>query len=404
MLQSFLSKIKDHRRPQGRRYTLEHILSFTILAVLSGATSYRKVHAFIKTHYDTLNQLFGLNWKRLPAYTSLREIIQGTSSAEVEACFRVYSADLAASQTPCRWVGFDGKVLRGSFDHFQDQKAIQVLSAFWAESRIILAHEEIAEKTNEIPTAQALFAQLGLSDCLFTFDALHCQEKTLETAHESGNEAVVQVKENQPTLLQDCQTIAQTQRPADVYQEPATGSRAARSRSSPSLTHADKWSLVEAVVKVDRHRLVFDTKTKCWQPSDETAFRRRRLHHGAEGSRVLYGYPRTLGHREQRSPCPGCDAGGRPVPHPNQSAHFRQAPQFCPQHPAGQSCRECELGTVQQWHEPEPCPELRRGQVELNSPGIPTASPKVDAVLGEVIRAPESLDQVITDDPASRLG
>ena len=50
MLQSFLSKIKDHRRPQGRRYRLEHILLFTILALLSGATSYRKVHAFIQAH------------------------------------------------------------------------------------------------------------------------------------------------------------------------------------------------------------------------------------------------------------------------------------------------------------------------------------------------------------------
>ena len=39
-----------------------------------------------------------------------------------------------------------------------------------------------------------------------------------------------------------------------------------------NLTHADKWSLVEAIVKVDRHRLVFDAKAKVWQPSDETAF------------------------------------------------------------------------------------------------------------------------------------
>jgi len=278
MLQSFLFKIKDHRRPQGRRYRLEHILLFTILALLSGATSYRKVHAFIQARYETLNQLCSLNWKRLPAYTSIREIIQGTSATEVEMCFREYSADLAANQTLRRWVGFDGKVVRGSFDHFQDQKAIQVLSAFLTDSRLILAHEEIAEKTNEIPTAQALFSQLGLSDCLFTFDALHCQEKTLETAHATGNEAVVQVKENQPTLFQDCQAIAQTQRPAEVYQEPVTKardrieSRKVEVFTRPSLTHADKWSLVEAVVKVDRHRLVFDTKTKCWQPSDETAF------------------------------------------------------------------------------------------------------------------------------------
>ncbi len=39
MLKSFLSKIKDHRRKQGRRYELEHILLFSILAILSGATS-----------------------------------------------------------------------------------------------------------------------------------------------------------------------------------------------------------------------------------------------------------------------------------------------------------------------------------------------------------------------------
>ena len=48
MLHNFLLKIKDHRRRQGRRYSLGHILLFTTLALLSGATSYRKVHAFIQ--------------------------------------------------------------------------------------------------------------------------------------------------------------------------------------------------------------------------------------------------------------------------------------------------------------------------------------------------------------------
>jgi hypothetical protein len=36
-------------------------------------------------------------------------------------------------------------VLRGSFDHFKDQKAIQVLSAFVADEQIILAvHWDLA--------------------------------------------------------------------------------------------------------------------------------------------------------------------------------------------------------------------------------------------------------------------
>jgi len=146
MLQSFLSKIKDHRRKQGRRYLLEYILLFSIFAILSGADSYRKIAAYIEANYTVLDETFGLNWKRAPAYTTIRDIIQGTTSDEIEKQFRQYSGSLVSSNTKKRFIAFDGKVLRGSFDHFNNQKAIQILSAFVTDSRIILAHEEIAEK------------------------------------------------------------------------------------------------------------------------------------------------------------------------------------------------------------------------------------------------------------------
>ena len=176
MLESFLFKITDHRRKQGRRYELRHILLFTILAILSGADSYRKVQKFIVTHYDTLNEIFDLKWKRMPAHTTIRDIIQGTSGTELEQSFRQYSQVLVESDDHKQFIGCDGKVLRGSFDHFKDQKAVQILSAFVSHNQIILAHEEIATKTNEIPTAQTLMKELGLSGCIFTFDALHCQK------------------------------------------------------------------------------------------------------------------------------------------------------------------------------------------------------------------------------------
>lgn len=278
MLQSFLFRIKDHRRRQGQRYQLGHILLLSIFAILSGATSYRKVHAFIQAQYQTLNELFALNWKGRPSHTTIRAIIQNTSPAGMEECFRAYSADLVDRATPKRFVAFDGKTLRGSFDHFKDQKALQVLSAFLTDARIILAHEEIAEKTNEIPTAQELITQLGLADYIFTFDAMNCQEKTLEAAKATGNEVIVQVKENQKTLLHDCQVTAESRYPADVYQEPLTKSRnRIESRkvevfTQPNITDAKKWSLVEAIVKVERERQVFDAKAKNWQRSDETAF------------------------------------------------------------------------------------------------------------------------------------
>ena len=127
-------------------------------------------------HYEELNEIFELNWKRMPAYTTIRDIIQGTSGEGLEESFRKHSASLLEKSENQVFIGYDGKVLKGSFDCFQDQKAIQILTAFASNENIILAHEEIAVKTNEIPTAQKLIENLGLTDGIFTFDALHCQK------------------------------------------------------------------------------------------------------------------------------------------------------------------------------------------------------------------------------------
>ena len=103
-------------------------------------------------------------------------------------------------------------------------------------------------------------------------------KKTLQTAKETGNEVIVQVKENQETLLYDCQTFSQTTTPAEVYQEPMTKARnRIESRKveifiSPSLTDVEKWALVKVIIKVERSRQVFETKTKTWKNSDETSF------------------------------------------------------------------------------------------------------------------------------------
>ena len=251
---------------------------FSVLALLSGATSYRKIESFISHHYEILNEHFGVNWKSCPAYTSIRNIIQGTSASEIEKSFRAYSAYLAQGEADQRFIAGDGKVLRGSFDHFEDQKAIQILSIFLSDSAIILAHEEIATKTNEIPVVQQLMSDLGLSGYIFTLDALHCQEKTLQVAKQTQNDVIVQVKGNQPTLLDDCVRLAQTTLPHETYQEPVTKTRNRIEHRrvevfiSPLFTHQHKWHEVKVLVKVERARHRFDTKTKTWKTAHEVAF------------------------------------------------------------------------------------------------------------------------------------
>jgi hypothetical protein len=180
-LLSALSGIPDPRRSQGRRYPLAHLLLFSVLAVLAGATSYRGILTFIAVHRERLNATFGSRFRRAPAVNTLRGLFQALEPAGLEAAFREHARALAgkAPASGLRVVALDGKTLKRSFDHLNDEAAAHVLSAFASEAALILAHQEIAEG-DEVAAARALIERLGLSGVLFTADALHCQKNLRE--------------------------------------------------------------------------------------------------------------------------------------------------------------------------------------------------------------------------------
>jgi hypothetical protein len=178
-LLTLLSDVPDPRRGQGQIYKLPFVLLFSILAIVTGCNSCRGIATFIDVHRHRLNATFGLTWRRAPAHTALRYILKGLDPVAVEAVFRRHAALLqAARATPGQGsIALDGKTLRGSFDNFHDRAAAQVLSAFATDTALVLAHVDIAEKSNEIPAAQALLAELGVaSGAIVTLDALHCQK------------------------------------------------------------------------------------------------------------------------------------------------------------------------------------------------------------------------------------
>ena len=51
-----------------------------------------------------------------------------------------------------------------------------MLSALRQADQIVLAHVLVDDKSNEIPAAPELIEALGVTGCLFTLDAAHCQK------------------------------------------------------------------------------------------------------------------------------------------------------------------------------------------------------------------------------------
>jgi predicted transposase YbfD/YdcC len=181
LLLAALDEIRDPRRPQGRRYALAPLLLFSVLAVLAGATSYQGIITVIDVHRERLNTVFGVRFRRAPALNTLRNLFLALDPADLEAAFRrhAHHLDERIGGKGWRTVALDGKTLRGSFDHLNDQPAAHVLSAFASDAALILAHQEVAAAPAEAPAVPGLIAELGLTGVLFTADALHCQKGDL---------------------------------------------------------------------------------------------------------------------------------------------------------------------------------------------------------------------------------
>jgi hypothetical protein len=150
-LASCLATIPDRRRAEGKMYGQAGVILFSVIAMLSGARSYRQIHTLIHKRLTLLNAAFpGAALRRAPAYTSVRGILQQLDPDELEQAFRRHAEclDRSCAAGPSRFIAIDGKTLRQSFDAFADRKAAHVLSAFAVDHQIILAHEVIDEKSN----------------------------------------------------------------------------------------------------------------------------------------------------------------------------------------------------------------------------------------------------------------
>lgn len=177
LLGGLFSELTDQRKARGKRYQQEPLLCALLLAVLSGATSLRKMELFIEERLVQLNSLFGTTWKKAPTWVGIRRFLLKLDATKLEEVVRRHAEKQVLPSSAIQFVALDGKALRGSASRVMDIRARQLVSAFTQDDLIILGHLEVADKSNEIPAVQTLIESLGLAGRVFTLDAMHCQKK-----------------------------------------------------------------------------------------------------------------------------------------------------------------------------------------------------------------------------------
>ena len=160
-LLEILSTIPDNRRKQGRMYSLEYVLFYSILAILCGAKSYAGIHSVLSKKLELLNNTFRTKWKKPPGVSTLFYIFKGLDITELEKAFRLHSKDLLKNTGKGLSLAIDGKALRGT--EVEDAKLQNVISIFETQSNLILAHFDSTGKGNELKNTQELLGEINLA-------------------------------------------------------------------------------------------------------------------------------------------------------------------------------------------------------------------------------------------------
>jgi len=205
-LMTALMGLKDSRDARGLRYALVTILVFVILAKLSGEDFLRGIAQWVFEHAKELAEILGLAKVQAPHYTTFGRILgHAVDVAHFEQITRDFFAGLpGAGQTIL--IALDGKTLRGTIPLGATQ-GVHLLAAYFPGEGLVMAQVEVGQKENEIPAAPRVLGMLNVRGKIVTADALLTQRKISVQIVEAGGEYVFPVKENQPALLADIQTL-----------------------------------------------------------------------------------------------------------------------------------------------------------------------------------------------------
>ena len=195
-LRKELATLKDKRRGQAQQHKVDVVLMITIMATMSGYQGYRAIGDFAQRYKKQIVRYLELEKGRVPAYATVRRVVQEVDHKKFGDIFTKWMKHYM-KKSNSQWIAVDGKAIKGTKQKEEDKKLAHLVSFFASDSKEILIARKTASKSNEIPLVQTMMEEFPLKDMIITLDALHCQTKTLKAIKDSGNDYVIQVKDNQ---------------------------------------------------------------------------------------------------------------------------------------------------------------------------------------------------------------
>jgi predicted transposase YbfD/YdcC len=200
ILQDF-ADIEDFRIERNRSHPLINIVTIAILGVICGADTWVDIERYGQAKADWLGQFLDLT-HGIPSHDTFGRVFRWLDEEAFQARFVRWTARICVA-TGGQVVAVDGKKLRRSGDSRHDKEGIWMVNAWAVENRMALGQKKVDAKSNEITAIPDLLAQLDISNCVVTMDALNAQTAIAKQIVEAQADYILAIKANQGTLYED---------------------------------------------------------------------------------------------------------------------------------------------------------------------------------------------------------
>jgi predicted transposase YbfD/YdcC len=219
-LMKVVDTVPDPRQQGKVTYPLYNIIVLAFFAVVGGCKTFLDIAEFYKGHPKKLKvarKLAG-DEVRIPSHDTFERVFSLMEPAELEYVLMNFVLNVlgvmkkaARIKDPTmKHICVDGKSSNGSGrlkGTILERRNLQTLHVYDSDQKICIASIPIAEKTNEIPTAQRILRKMDLSKTVVTFDAMNTQKETIAVVVERGGFYVAGLKGNHQSLCEEAKLL-----------------------------------------------------------------------------------------------------------------------------------------------------------------------------------------------------
>ena len=269
-----LEQLPDLRDNRGKCHSLVFIIASVMFAILEGQSNTSSLQRYIKDKIQWLRKITKIETAMPISRGHLPRLLNQIDWEILDKIAMThFNTHLFPENVEKEWVAIDGKVLRGCLKSGEKQAIVHAVTH---DSRTEVAQaRQSGDKSSEIPVVRELLSASGLVMRKITLDAHHFNPTTLSQIAVGGGIYMVQVKDNQPILFEQCKKLAFEQAETFTSENHDKGhgrltSRHAKIYSMNTVPLDSRWdsSSLQTLVVIKRKTLEFKSN----KTSNETSY------------------------------------------------------------------------------------------------------------------------------------